>query len=65
MLQGDAASALKRARSNFEVQREAADAQVLLEAAAAAEVVVGLAIIVALLRKRPGTTADDAALLEG
>jgi NADH-quinone oxidoreductase subunit K len=32
---------------------------------AAAEVVVGLAIIVALLRKRPTATADDAALLEG
>ena len=32
---------------------------------AAAEVVVGLAIIVALLRKRPEATADDAALLEG
>jgi NADH-quinone oxidoreductase subunit K len=32
---------------------------------AAAEVVVGLAIIVALLRKRPGATADSAALLEG
>ena len=32
---------------------------------AAAEVVVGLAIIVALLRKRPDATADDAALLEG
>jgi NADH-quinone oxidoreductase subunit K len=32
---------------------------------AAAEVVVGLAIIVALLRKRPGATADDIALLEG
>jgi len=32
---------------------------------AAAEVVVGLAIIVALLRKRPGANADTAALLEG
>jgi NADH-quinone oxidoreductase subunit K len=32
---------------------------------AAAEVVVGLAIIVALLRKRPDATADDPALLEG
>jgi NADH-quinone oxidoreductase subunit K len=32
---------------------------------AAAEVVVGLAIIVALLRKRPGATADDIAILEG
>ena len=32
---------------------------------AAAEVVVGLAIIVALLRKRPHATADDVALLEG
>jgi NADH-quinone oxidoreductase subunit K len=32
---------------------------------AATEVVVGLAIIVALLRKRPHATADDAALLEG
>jgi NADH-quinone oxidoreductase subunit K len=32
---------------------------------AAAEVVVGLAIIVALLRKRPDATADDVALLEG
>jgi hypothetical protein len=27
--------------------------------------VVGLAIIVALLRRRPGATADTAALLEG
>lgn len=32
---------------------------------AAAEVVVGLGIIVALLRKRPDATADDLALLEG
>jgi NADH-quinone oxidoreductase subunit K len=32
---------------------------------AAAEVVVGLGIIVALLRRRPGATADDLALLEG
>ncbi|HEX8803846.1 MAG TPA: NADH-quinone oxidoreductase subunit NuoK [Acidimicrobiales bacterium] len=32
---------------------------------AAAEVVVGLAIIVALLRKRPDATADEIALLEG
>lgn len=32
---------------------------------AAAEVVVGLAIIVALLHRRPGATADDVALLEG
>jgi NADH-quinone oxidoreductase subunit K len=32
---------------------------------AAAEVVVGLAIIVSLLRKRPEATADDLALLEG
>ncbi len=32
---------------------------------AAAEVVVGLALLVALLRKRPGATADDVALLEG
>jgi NADH-quinone oxidoreductase subunit K len=32
---------------------------------AAAEVVVGLAIIVALLRKQPDATADDVALLEG
>jgi NADH-quinone oxidoreductase subunit K len=32
---------------------------------AAAEVVVGLGIIVALLRKRPGATADDIALLRG
>ena len=32
---------------------------------AAAGVVVGLAIIVALLRKRPEATADDVALLEG
>jgi NADH-quinone oxidoreductase subunit K len=32
---------------------------------AAAEVVVGLGIIVALLRKRPGATADDIALLKG
>jgi NADH-quinone oxidoreductase subunit K len=34
-------------------------------AVAAAEVVVGLAIIVALLRKRPGATADDLTLLRG
>jgi NADH-quinone oxidoreductase subunit K len=32
---------------------------------AAAEVVVGLGLIVALLRKRPEATADDLALLEG
>jgi NADH-quinone oxidoreductase subunit K len=32
---------------------------------AAAEVVVGLGIIVALLRKRPEASADDLALLEG
>jgi NADH-quinone oxidoreductase subunit K len=32
---------------------------------AAAEVVVGLAIIVSLLRRRPEATADDLALLEG
>ncbi|MGH9210149.1 MAG: NADH-quinone oxidoreductase subunit NuoK [Acidimicrobiales bacterium] len=32
---------------------------------AAAEVVVGLGIIVALMRKRPDATADDIALLEG
>jgi NADH-quinone oxidoreductase subunit K len=32
---------------------------------AAAEVVVGLGIIVALLRRRPGATADDVAGLKG
>ena len=32
---------------------------------AAAEVVVGLAIIVAILRRRPGATADDLAVLRG
>jgi len=32
---------------------------------AAAEDVVGLGIIVALLRRRPGATADDVALLKG
>ena len=32
---------------------------------AAAEVVVGLGIIVALLRRRPGATADDVAMLRG
>ena len=32
---------------------------------AAAEVVVGLGIIVAILRKRPGANADDLALLKG
>jgi NADH-quinone oxidoreductase subunit K len=32
---------------------------------AAAEVVVGLAIIVAVLRRRPTATADDVALLRG
>jgi NADH-quinone oxidoreductase subunit K len=32
---------------------------------AAAEVVVGLGIIVALLRRRPGATADDARMLRG
>ncbi len=32
---------------------------------AAAEVVVGLGIIVALLRKRPGATADDLRVLQG
>lgn len=32
---------------------------------AAAEVVVGLGIIVAILRRRPGATADDMSLLRG
>jgi NADH-quinone oxidoreductase subunit K len=32
---------------------------------AAAEVVVGLGIIVALMRKHPGATADDIATLKG
>jgi NADH-quinone oxidoreductase subunit K len=32
---------------------------------AAAEVVVGLGIIVALLRRKPGATADDVTLLKG
>ncbi|QGG96917.1 NADH-quinone oxidoreductase subunit NuoK [Actinomarinicola tropica] len=32
---------------------------------AAVEVVVGLAIIVAIMRRRPGATADDIALLKG
>jgi NADH-quinone oxidoreductase subunit K len=32
---------------------------------AAAEVVVGLGIIVALLRKRPEATADDLTVLKG
>ena len=32
---------------------------------AAAEVVVGLGIIVSILRRRPGTTADDLRLLKG
>ena len=32
---------------------------------AAAEVVVGLGIIVAILRRKPGATADDIALLKG
>jgi len=32
---------------------------------AAAEVVVGLGIIVALLRRKPGATADDITLLKG
>ena len=32
---------------------------------AAAEVVVGLGIIVALLRKRPDATADDVRMLKG
>lgn len=32
---------------------------------AAAEVVVGLGIIVSILRRRPGTTADDLAELKG
>jgi NADH-quinone oxidoreductase subunit K len=32
---------------------------------AAAEVVVGLGIIVALLRRRPGATADDITMLRG
>jgi NADH-quinone oxidoreductase subunit K len=32
---------------------------------AAAEVVVGLGIIVAILRRRPGATADDVALMKG
>ncbi|MFZ1490308.1 MAG: NADH-quinone oxidoreductase subunit NuoK [Ilumatobacteraceae bacterium] len=32
---------------------------------AAAEVVVGLGIIVAIMRRRPGATADDVATLKG
>jgi NADH-quinone oxidoreductase subunit K len=32
---------------------------------AAAEVVVGLAIIVSILRRRPGATADDVSVLKG
>jgi NADH-quinone oxidoreductase subunit K len=32
---------------------------------AAAEVVVGLALVVAILRRRPGATADDLAVLRG
>src|SRR5690606_5343649 len=32
---------------------------------AAVEVVVGLALIVAIMRRRPGATADDIALLKG
>ncbi len=32
---------------------------------AAAEVVVGLGIIVAILRRRPGATADDISMLKG
>jgi NADH-quinone oxidoreductase subunit K len=32
---------------------------------AAAEVVVGLALIVAVLRRRPGVTADDVSVLRG
>jgi NADH-quinone oxidoreductase subunit K len=32
---------------------------------AAAEVVIGLAIIVAIMRRRPKATADDAAVLRG
>ena len=32
---------------------------------AAAEVVIGLAIIVAIMRRRPGATADDISVLRG
>ena len=32
---------------------------------AAAEVVVGLALIVAIMRRRPGATADDISVLKG
>jgi NADH-quinone oxidoreductase subunit K len=32
---------------------------------AAAEVVVGLGIIVAILRRQPGATADDVAMMKG
>jgi NADH-quinone oxidoreductase subunit K len=32
---------------------------------AAAEVVIGLAIVVAIMRRRPGATADDIAVLRG
>ena len=32
---------------------------------AAAEVVVGLALIVAIMRRRPGATADDVSVLKG
>jgi NADH-quinone oxidoreductase subunit K len=32
---------------------------------AAAEVVVGLAIVVSVMRRRPGATADDVAIMKG
>ena len=32
---------------------------------AAAEVVVGLGVVVALLRRKPGATADDVAVMKG
>jgi NADH-quinone oxidoreductase subunit K len=32
---------------------------------AAAEVVVGLGLVVAILRRQPGATADDLSLLKG
>jgi NADH-quinone oxidoreductase subunit K len=32
---------------------------------AAAEVVIGLALIVAVIRRRPGATADDVSVLKG
>jgi NADH-quinone oxidoreductase subunit K len=52
----------------FSNQKGTLDGQIMaffVMVVAAAEVVVGLAIIVAIMRRRPGATADDLSVLKG